>query len=93
MELETLLKASEEKGYKVNKYLGRTNDGGDIIDINRGQCEGTTIVVNPDGSYYNIYTSNPCGSTHYKDIQSLYDSIIESKKTGTYKANPSHWRY
>jgi len=93
MELEILLKEAEEKGYEVSKSKVLNDFGGHNYRISTGQCENTSIVTNPDGTYYNIYSSNPGGSTYYKSIQELYDSMIKKENTGTYKGNPSHWRY
>ena len=93
MELEIILKAAEDRGYKVSRYESSNDGGGNNYGINSGQCENTSIVTNADGSYYNIYSSNPGGRTFYKTIQELYDSLIMLEKTGTYKGNPSNWRY
>jgi len=66
----------------VSREKSPNNSGGYNIDIDMGECQNASIVVNKDDGPINIYSDNPIGITHYDSIQDLFDTIIKGENKG-----------
>lgn len=83
---------------EVQKLVQSWNYNNTCLSIKTGQCENYVIVLNKelndhDETYYNLFHENPCGTTKFETLEDLFNSITKKENKGTYKANPSHWRY
>lgn len=94
--LAKLLASPEAQKLGVKEYPLR--DGATSRNIDIGDFCSYSLVINFDAdgndtTFYNIFYSDPTGTTYYDSLEDLYNTICGDKKVGKYKANPSHWRY